>query len=413
MKIYNKIIMDINTGGVLYEDSYEYKGPIAECGGKKTQKVVQETSPWAPMQPYLTEIGQEAKRWYESPYPGVYQGKTVAPPTPGQQKALELAYQHVEKPFQFTGLPSISPIDLSAIQAAPGITTLPDVSMPYLGMASEPLRQTLAGQYLTPESNPYLRQYAGALLGDITRKYQETLAPELTRAAMGAGAYGGSRHGIATGQLGAALSRELSDTSTKVYTAAYEAERNRMMSAMGLTPQYEATRTQVQAARTQAEQQRALVELQRAGLLTDAQLKEAGLQLQKAQIQAQMEAQQATIQQQNLLTLSGLAGQQQVYEQALLDEERRKWEAEQGMPLYKLGQYANIINTLARQGGTTIQTQPVYGQSPITGALGAGLAGAGLAGQLGLFGAAGAAASPWLLPVIGGGVLLGLLSSRR
>ena len=33
MKIYNKIIIDIETGETLYEDSFEYDGPIAECSG--------------------------------------------------------------------------------------------------------------------------------------------------------------------------------------------------------------------------------------------------------------------------------------------------------------------------------------------------------------------------------------------
>lgn len=33
MKIYNKIVIDMVTDTVIYEDSYEYKGPIALCGG--------------------------------------------------------------------------------------------------------------------------------------------------------------------------------------------------------------------------------------------------------------------------------------------------------------------------------------------------------------------------------------------
>lgn len=33
MKIYNEIRIDIETGETLYEDSYEYDGPVALCGG--------------------------------------------------------------------------------------------------------------------------------------------------------------------------------------------------------------------------------------------------------------------------------------------------------------------------------------------------------------------------------------------
>jgi hypothetical protein len=34
MKIYKKIRIDIETGAVTHEDSFEYEGPLALCGGK-------------------------------------------------------------------------------------------------------------------------------------------------------------------------------------------------------------------------------------------------------------------------------------------------------------------------------------------------------------------------------------------
>jgi len=33
MKIYNKIVLDIETFEILEEDSFEYNGPVAWCGG--------------------------------------------------------------------------------------------------------------------------------------------------------------------------------------------------------------------------------------------------------------------------------------------------------------------------------------------------------------------------------------------
>jgi hypothetical protein len=35
MKIYKKIRIDIETGAVTHEDSFEYEGPLALCGGGK------------------------------------------------------------------------------------------------------------------------------------------------------------------------------------------------------------------------------------------------------------------------------------------------------------------------------------------------------------------------------------------
>jgi len=35
MKVYNKIVYNIDTWEVLEEDSYEYTGPVAECQGRE------------------------------------------------------------------------------------------------------------------------------------------------------------------------------------------------------------------------------------------------------------------------------------------------------------------------------------------------------------------------------------------
>ena len=31
MKIYNEVIIDMNTGETIYEDSFEHDGPVALC----------------------------------------------------------------------------------------------------------------------------------------------------------------------------------------------------------------------------------------------------------------------------------------------------------------------------------------------------------------------------------------------
>ena len=36
MKIYNKLIVDIETGDSIYEDSFEYNGEVSECKGGST-----------------------------------------------------------------------------------------------------------------------------------------------------------------------------------------------------------------------------------------------------------------------------------------------------------------------------------------------------------------------------------------
>lgn len=48
MKIYNKIVLDMNTWEVLEEDSFEYDGPLALCGGGGSEP--------DPVQPTATEL---------------------------------------------------------------------------------------------------------------------------------------------------------------------------------------------------------------------------------------------------------------------------------------------------------------------------------------------------------------------
>jgi polyhydroxyalkanoate synthesis regulator phasin len=42
-KVYRKIVWDMGTGAVLYEDSYDYDGPVAECKGEVSVAAPQET----------------------------------------------------------------------------------------------------------------------------------------------------------------------------------------------------------------------------------------------------------------------------------------------------------------------------------------------------------------------------------
>lgn len=72
MKIYNKLVIDLNSGEVLEEDSFEYAGPIAKAGGggDQPQTTTQTNDPWSGQMPYLRQLFGEASRLYGGGAPG-------------------------------------------------------------------------------------------------------------------------------------------------------------------------------------------------------------------------------------------------------------------------------------------------------------------------------------------------------
>ncbi len=81
----------------------------------------------------------------------------------------------------------------------------------------------------------------------------------------------------------------------------------------------------------------------------------------------------------NASNLMGLGGQQQAYDQALLDQQLKLWNAQQARPWEQVARYNAIAGQAGGLGGTQITTSPGATQpSTMQRVLGGGLAGAGL-----------------------------------
>lgn len=104
------------------------------------------------------------------------------------------------------------------------------------------------------------------------------------------------------------------------------------------------------------------------------------------------------------------------YNQDLLNLGYQDWAEQRQYPWTQLQNYANLQPALLGNMGTTTSTGPnPYQTSPLAGAIGGGLLGAGISGGLGAAGIAGAgpaaiagtAAFPYLLPLLAAGGFLG------
>lgn len=95
---------------------------------------------------------------------------------------------------------------------------------PTLNAASDELTKTLNGDYLTPETNPYLRDIATRISGIAGANSNATF---------------GGRGRSSSGLAGYYSGKAVGDSLTDMYGTNYANERGRMLQAAGLVPQFE------------------------------------------------------------------------------------------------------------------------------------------------------------------------------
>lgn len=106
------------------------------------------------------------------------------------------------------------------------------------------LGHTLSGQYLD-EGNPYLDQLYQSASRPLIEDFNTEILPAITGQFAGAGRYGSGAHENVTLAAADDLERNLAAMSANLYGSDYEAERGRMMQAMGLAPGYGTTERQI------------------------------------------------------------------------------------------------------------------------------------------------------------------------
>lgn len=153
-----------------------------------------------------------------------------------------------------------SPNQLAAIEQMRA--TGQDIT-PLLQNAQQQLGSTLAGDYLSPESNPYLKSAYEQAARGVTDQYRTATAPTLAAMSQrvgGGGLPGGSAYQQAGMQQQYGLGRNLSDLATQLYGGNYETERGRQLGAMQMAPgmaqaQYLPAEQLMQAGTLEQEQQ--------------------------------------------------------------------------------------------------------------------------------------------------------------
>ncbi len=187
-------------------------------GSATPQRQVQNTSgsssstsgPGPVTAPKLESIADDLWSYYgaNAQAPGYYPGSAVAPLSSQSQSAINALFA----------------------RGAAGSSALEP--------AAAELNKTVSGDYLSLDNNPYFQGALSAGFKPQTEQFVKQLLPAVAGQFSGAGRYGSDSQKGVTGMALDSLNRAQADASAKASSGAYDAERGRMMSALGLAPSY-------------------------------------------------------------------------------------------------------------------------------------------------------------------------------
>lgn len=272
-----------------------YSGGGSGGGGTTVSKMepASEVKPY--LAPYLNQANQVANTPYET-----YQGQRIAGLTPEQYMGA----------------------GLTSAQALNGFEGQNDAFSNYAA--------TMRGDFMNPDSNPWLAANAQKAMGDISSAYRSGTKPTTDAAFSRSGAFGGSawRDSVANNQR--QLGDALGNAANQFYGQNYLNERNNQMQGLGMLPT-----------------------LQNVGY-TDSQ------------------------------KLTGVGDAFRQYQQDLLNTQYSDWQEAQNYPYKQLDVMGNALRATMGAGGSTTTSQSGgYKPSSFASALGGGAAGYAMGGPLG------------------------------
>jgi hypothetical protein len=315
---------------------------------------VTKTDPPAYLQPYLTDIAENAQNAYRQVPQGGFQGQLVATP-------VEAQMQSIQQQKDLAG--SLSGVGQPTLQLADTLTDKVQ-SGSYTAGADKTFNSTNLAT--TDAVNSYLQP--------VLQNLQEKVIPGVQSEAINSGAYGGSRYFTEMGT-------QINDNFTT--------QANNIAAQLGYG---EGVRQDANALEVFKTNQGLLADLQKneiTAALGQPSLVSAGIQ---------NELVPSTL-------LSSAGTQEQLAAQDLLDQAYQQYLLDINAPFAGLDQYASLIGGIPGGTATATGTMPksAGARNPLAGAIGGGLGAYGLGTALGFSSLAGPPG------IIGGAILGGLL----
>lgn len=171
--------------------------------GKKDNKTVTQSGPPDWLKPYYTQLANDAFSAGKQVDRGPYKNDLYADPNALQYDALTRAADVAD----------------TAVASGTGNTLIQNAS------------DIANGLYLDPASNPYLSATIDAAIRPVEERLFEQTLPAIRDATIGAGAYGGDRHGIAEALAMREFGRDATDLTARIAYENYAKERNNQVNA--------------------------------------------------------------------------------------------------------------------------------------------------------------------------------------
>jgi len=327
MKIYTKVVINMNSNEILEKEFYEYDGVIAQCkGGTQNVTQTQTSEPWegaaglarSVVGPgglgdwytnYAAGLAPEWSQYLANPW--------VAGFTPEQNTAFELTRQ--------IGLdPSYLMRNYSTIQGNLDPGRSQAMEQEVLNAYNKTIAPTIYGQMLSPETNPYLEQYAQAATRPIEQNFMTSIAPAIKSQAQAAGRYGSGAYADIMSQSIGDVAQRMGDVRASIYAPAYESERQRQMTAAQVPINVYDTQKQLE-----------LLSMPQQLDLMNQVFKQIGM-------------------------VAGVGEEKQKMSQALLEEQQNKFMSKLYDPYNLIASLGNLAFTGGQTGGTTTTQTPYY-----------------------------------------------------
>lgn len=158
-------------------------------GGGSSTQTIQKADPWSGVQPYITDYLQLGQKTTQNPFQ-FYNGDTVAGFAPEQEMGMNLGTQRA-----LAGSPTLNNANVN-------------------------MANTLQGNYLSPDSNPWLKGAADRAMNDVQTRINSQ--------------FNNNNFGSTAHQE--TLQRGLGEQANAIYGQNYANERNNQMQAANMSP---------------------------------------------------------------------------------------------------------------------------------------------------------------------------------
>lgn len=158
-------------------------------GGGRDTTTVQKADPWVGAQPFIKDYLSKGADLVDSPFQ-FYSGDRIAGFSPEQEAGMQLATQRAM------------------------------AGSPTLNSANRSITDTLQGKFLTPDSNPFLKQTANQAMGDVQSRINSQF----------------NNQNFGTSAHQELMTRNLGDVANNLYGQNYNNERGNMMGAASIAP---------------------------------------------------------------------------------------------------------------------------------------------------------------------------------